>query len=190
MKRIKYLLPMAATILLLATPYQSRADTLNTYSASGTFYDGSTLGGTITVDETTGALPSIDLTWSDLSAGAFDTFQGGMPSPACCIDYEFTDSLVTGSLLILALEVPYLYSGFTSATLCTADGGCGNGFYTAATNGTSGYDYLVTNYGTTPAYLTLTSSIVTTPEPNPASLLLIGMSLLGLVAVKRKARLA
>ena len=54
----------ALTCATLCTGTQARADMIDTFNATGTFQGGQSLGGTLTVDTTTGAISSADLTVS------------------------------------------------------------------------------------------------------------------------------
>jgi hypothetical protein len=51
----------------------TRADLITTFDATGTFDDGSTLSGTVTIDVTTGGATAIDLTTSPPDPFSFST---------------------------------------------------------------------------------------------------------------------
>ena len=57
---------LVATVLCFVVGV-SRAETVETFDASGTFHSGSTLSGTMTLDVTTGVIQSIDVTADSLN---------------------------------------------------------------------------------------------------------------------------
>jgi len=58
----------------------SRADTISTFNASGTFQSGSTLSGTVTIDTTTGVVTAVDLTASSPDSLNFTFIQVQIPN--------------------------------------------------------------------------------------------------------------
>ena len=65
----------------------SRADTIETFDASGTFQSGSTLGGTVTIDVTTGVVTAVDLTASAPDSLNFTFIQVQIPNSTDNTDF-------------------------------------------------------------------------------------------------------
>jgi hypothetical protein len=135
MRITKCALAMAAGVIALLSPRPASADQL--LGVTGTFTDGSTLSGTITIDTTTGNPTGIDLTWSSLATPFFTQVPmngaaDGFPETQI-LDPSGTDELVliwntipplgTSSVALCSVDAPCMYNGETFTTLITTSVG-------------------------------------------------------------------
>jgi len=172
MKTTKYALAVALVLIALA-PSAVRADSI-VFDASGTFADGSTMSGTVTID-TTGVVTAASLSSSLPNAG-----------PATFIA-QTLDS--TGTLYIVSVVETIPNEGdfnlvFPTATLIGYGGG---GLCSIDISCPEISDYFPPAGGSGPFALT---SGTLTAVPEPSTVALLGTGLLGLVGVIRRKRLA
>jgi len=191
MKPKIYLLALAAALIAPLAPQAVLADTIDQFTVSGTYYGGSTLSGTITIDTTTGVVQAADLAWStvvpDLTIFAENTFGPTPPYPAYA-SIEVSDSV--GDFVGLVFPVSS-FVDYTGGSLC-------NGYFDSpplcpyspgpwATDAYEGVSPSTTLVSLETGTVVLTS-VVSTPEPS--GLLLLSTGLLSLVGVIRRKRLA
>jgi hypothetical protein len=176
----KYVLALAAALTLIFTPTAVLADSIGTFTVSGTFQDSSTLSGTFTLDETTGIVTSADLMWSDVTA-AFTRILGQSTGEG------FRVIEVTGA----SLDVVELFFqsaslvGYSGGSLCqavTQPNNCLNSF-----GGSVASAAIFSSGATEPL---VSGSAISTPEPSSLLLLGIGFVILAPVLRKRFRRLA
>ncbi|MGP8261093.1 MAG: PEP-CTERM sorting domain-containing protein [Acidobacteriaceae bacterium] len=184
----------AVAAALVTTSLTAHADTINDFTASGTFTDGAILSGTINMDVTNGTVLLADLTvgsplnmtWTDVSS----TFTG--PEPLDPND-------VFGIVMITPSSdstLPSLTLGLDTSTLVGYTGGplysfsFMNPYYGAASyvslDTDSSQSLGVSGYFMNEGDLTLESSTTTTPEPS--SIALLCTSLLCFAGVVRRGR--
>jgi hypothetical protein len=174
--------------LWMAAPATALADSISTFAASGTFGDGSTLAGTITIDVTTGIVTGSDIivesTSSDVTSfgsvnrSSVDPFD----SDSWVLDLE------TGSGAFPYVDLYVDTAALGSSTLIGYSGGA---LYSDALRGSDGAN---TVYRPTPGSdadylesgsLSLVPSI---PEPATLDLLAVSVACLGGVAASRGKR--
>jgi hypothetical protein len=86
----RFALAMTATLGLMAgPPQQARADLNLTFNAEGTFDDGATLGGTVTIDTTIGTVVAANLTVSAPDSLDLTFVQGQRSNLPVTGDYQF-----------------------------------------------------------------------------------------------------
>lgn len=151
---------------------QSRADTITTFLASGSFDSGSTLSGTLAVDTTTGSATAVDLVVSAPASLTFDSIQYQTANYAGTGTYDIQTGTAAGGLpnLNFALASPLI--GYTGGSL-GSEHDLANGLLTWIYYSSTHQDRLVVG------------SLTPVPEPASAALLSLG-GLLGLGLVRRK----
>jgi PEP-CTERM motif len=175
---------LATLTCLVFAPASLLADTTDTFTISGTFLDGSTLSGTITIDVTTGMIGSNNIVWtgSSTTLGPFNA----PPGPAVGMQTGAVVALLNDAdndVLILALDTdnapnPGTLVGYTGGALCTFSSEttppdpCTDPFANTVLL-PLGAPQLDLQSGSA----TLTSSVLT---PEPSSVLLLGAGLLSL----------
>jgi hypothetical protein len=114
----RFTLVLAALALLLCGVGQAKADTIQTFNASGTFADGATLSGILTIDVTTGVATAVDLVVGPPDSLTFSFIQQQVPSGAdgYLIQTGTAASGVPQLDLILATTTLVNYSGSSIAS--------------------------------------------------------------------------
>lgn len=165
-------------LLLLLAPTTALADTLSTFSLNATITDstGNTgqVTGTVTIDRTTDSFAPADFQISYLGATYLfnttnSTFSNPAPSPTTFLGV-FDDT--SGGIFQLGLPTSSL-STYTGSGICTQAAPCpfrGGGFVA------SGFLAIVPGNNFIPA----TSGSLTTATPEPASLLLVSLGIVGI----------
>jgi len=183
MKTTKYMLALAAALIALLAPRAVLADTV--FTASGTFSDGSTLSGTVTINTTTGAVTGADLLWTDVAAPLSTDILLGVVFGNLQLSAEDTTGVD-----YIELDFPFNSQsfpvGYAGGPLCS-------------NSDTAGFCYSDTslagaNLTPTPLVVYLEQGSLTppagVPAPEPRGLLLLSIGLLGLMGVIRRKRLA
>jgi len=174
MKATKFVLALAATLVVLLSPRAVLADSVVQFAASGTFSNGTTLGGYITIDTTTGTITS-DLTWSSDSNPFTQILAVASGSPTTTL-VEISDGF-GGEI---DLVIPSTLTDYAGGSLCAVSGspaGCPPTNVTLAVSQAS--NALGQGFNLDAGQLTPS----TTAVPEPASLLLLGTGLLSLLVV-------
>jgi hypothetical protein len=160
MKLTGYALALAVVLGLMALLASGtvRADSTATLDVAGTFSNGDTLSGTVTLDTTTGTVESVSLSSSSMPDTLFTTY---FVSPQA-----YDDILIaTYSPVIseeIGLEIPTDdLVGYTGGPLCSLSDPCGAINYNEDSN-----EY-------NPEFFFLQQGSLT-PTPEPSSLLLFG----------------
>jgi len=173
---------LVTALSIAAAISPAQADTIETFAASGTFTDGSILGGTLTFDLTTGRITGSDVTTTGASTFEFVNIinQSNTQVPG---DYNAGDRNAFSTEdfnfdLFDPAQTP-LY-GYGGGSICSNTAPCINNRSSALFN-------LTTN--SVGAFL-VSGSL--TPVPEPASLTLFVTGLLGLciMACRQKAKRA
>jgi PEP-CTERM motif len=169
LSRLTKMILVLAVVLVGPGLMAASADTIFTFS--GTFLDGSALGGTLTINTATGAIDGIDLT---VGANTFTFQQGSLITIGGSSFIQLTTTPgFSFPLLDLFFPVSSLV-GYTGGQLCISpvSGGCAD----------------PTQYGSngTAIYLTQGSSSTGSSVPEPSSLLLLTGGLIGLGLLSRK----
>ncbi len=153
---------VVASALVFAMPCAARADSFSTFGLNGRFASGTTLGGTVTVDTTTGVITDSELV---LNFGLFEydlaiapTGQG--PDMGAYYQFDYNNLLGPGTYLSLTVPTGSLV-GYTGGPLCVQGSGCL----------ASEDSYLVPAAGAPPDPLTQGSLA---PVPEPGSFALLG----------------
>jgi hypothetical protein len=174
MKGLKYAAALGLLALVVLKPV--RADI---FQASGTFSDGSSLTGTVTIDTTTGTVTAENL-MVGLSLGPFSiniqqsveqSLYVEIQSTPVQSAYDFAMFLPTSTLV-----------GYSGGSICSFNEGCV--YYVDSQPYVDDSDLISLNGENILRAGTLTS--VTTPEPS--SLFLLGTFLLGLAPMTRPSR--
>ena len=171
----KYALAAALALIGLLTPISVWADSV-VFDASGLFSDGSMLTGTVTADTTTGLVTAANLTTTGTtSLGPFTFLLIQHPvkgNPSLDTVGIFDASTVDG----VSLVFPMLSSfGFGSVVPL-----CGNSPLNCPQVG----GFIISDFFTASGPTPLTHGMLTpTASPEPSSLLLLGICLLGLLGL-------
>jgi hypothetical protein len=139
-------LALLCLVLLAAAPAIVRADTLVDWTLAGNFTDGGTLGGTFTLDATTGVITAVNITTSAGSVlGAFTYTTSNTTATYLTSALDFASG--TSPLHILELSISSLSAAggtgtiFTTVSNCPGNGplgGCSDELVTTATLGNNG----------------------------------------------------
>jgi hypothetical protein len=173
MKTTKIALVAALGLIALAAPRAVWADSIMQFNVSGTFEDGSVLTGTVMID-TTGGYPvggSVETT-GPTSVGPLTSFGYSSDQPQF---FEIAPQVGNG-FMFLFLDVPNLI-GYTGGAICGLSTGC------VSTMGPPVNQGPVVSYVTDPVYLTAGSLTLPAAVPEPASVVLLGTGLLGLMGI-------
>jgi len=142
-------LALLCLAILAAAPAVVKADTLVDWALSGNFSDGGALGGTFTLDATTGVITAVNITTTAGSVlGGFtyttlNTTPSYITSPVHALDFASG----TSPLQILELSIGALSASggsvtvFTTVSNCPGNGpigGCSDELMTTATLGNNG----------------------------------------------------
>lgn len=167
-------------------PHLAHADLIRTFDMSGSFQDGASLGGTVTIDVTTGTITGAALNLGTPIGASITTgtqtlavYTGG----ASAVRYFST---IPNSAITLAGDT--LYLDFKTTSLVGYGGGT---LYSTTDPGTiiNGTPYgseIADHYGTLQTQL-VTGAVSAVPEPSGLALLAAGLFGLGLIA-RRKQR--
>ena len=152
--------------LLLANVVAAHADTIENFTASGTFTDGATLSGTLTIDTTQGFITASDLVIGAPDSSTQTNVVAQTPNGYGNGYYAVTDRNAAG-----ALDFDFFFNspgdtlvGYTGSSID------GNLFYFATQTGA---DLVSGSFG--PAV-----------TPEPSSIALLGTGLLGALGLARK----
>jgi hypothetical protein len=167
--RMSKMILVLAAVLVGPGLMTASADTI--FNFTGTFQDGATLGGSLTINTATGAIDGIDMT---IGASTFTFEQGTLVTIGGESFIQLTTT-VNPSFPILDVFFPVSsLVGYAGGQLCISpvSGDCSN----------------PTQYGSngTVAYLTQGSSSTSSNVPEPSSLLLLTGGLVGLGLLSRK----
>jgi hypothetical protein len=165
-------LGLGLSLATAPTAGPARADVIRVFEASGVFTDGVTLGGTLTIDVTTGVVTAANLLLgapisADLTVIGGTGQEGGLAQ-------TFASSTI----------YPLTVLGFLTPSLVGYDGGplasdaVNNGFVSAyvAAPGVDGVD--------------LASGTLTVPEPSTWAMMLLGFAGLGFAGYRQRDKLA
>ena len=151
--KLRFLLPALVIVLLVSCAYA--ADTVVTFNASGTFADGATLSGTITIDTTTGEPTVENLVVSSPDSATY-TAPNGVDETA---NYQLIFVSPSGypAFPVLQLTVPgSTLVGYSGGPLCSTTNTCSAGPSISAIRLSTGPPY---------TYDTLTSGSLSTTAP-------------------------
>jgi hypothetical protein len=168
------------SVVWTADPAIALADSISTFTASGTFADGATLSGTITIDVTTGVVTgsdiSVETTSSDVTSFGY-IFQSNA-------DYFDADSWVL-SLQTASGGLPDVEFYLDTAALgsSTLVGYSGGALYSVGQPGSDGADSFYRPAVTYYDYLESGSLSLVPSIPEPATLGLLAVSVVGLGGV-------
>jgi hypothetical protein len=180
MKTAKIALMAALGLIALAAPRAVWADTIVQFNVSGTFEDGSVLTGTVTIDTTSGIPEGGRVeTTGPTSVGPLISMGYSSDQPQFFeIAPQVCEPLVpcNSGFMYLFLDVPNLI-GYTGGPICGLSTGC------VSTMGPLPYQGPVFSYVTDPVYLTTGSLTLPAAAPEPSSVVLLGIGLLGLMGI-------
>ncbi len=174
-------------VISIAGPATALADSISTFIASGTFANGATLVGSITIDVTTGVVTGADIgiesTLSDVPAFGSLTFSG-VDIP---IDDSWDITFQNGSPVFSFLGLYLDTAALGSSTLVGYSGGALYSNALLRNDGASSFYQPIGdgNYDLESGSLSLATSV---PEPASLGLLAANMACLGGVAMSRRKR--
>ena len=143
------------------------------FAATGVTQSGSTLSGDIFIDTTAGSVSSVSLSMSSPLSFTVSTFSSFGSGQATGYYVLRADNGTTFPFIDLDIPTATLV-GYTGGNLCTVGSTCPNGISFSEASSTSN----ATTYGFVSGSLTAV--------PEPASLALVGSSMLGLAAWRRR----
>lgn len=170
MKTSRYALALAVGLFVLAAPSIVRADTL--FAATGTFQDSSTLSGTLTINTTTGLITAADLAVQyNITPTVTEMFTQILGQTPNSVTLEGNDF----SALSVYINVSTLM-GFAGGALCSTTVSCTGSVVTDVSPSTGIHGVPFNDF--------LTSGTLTVPvaAPEPSTIVLFGVTLLGLAA--------
>lgn len=150
-----------------------------TFEANGRFEGGSTLGGTVTIDNTLGTVVASNLTISGAPAlpspDSFTTILAATPTQVGTFDFNVEDN--SGNIFSSGLTAPTLV-GFTGGIFCSnqTPSSCGS----ALEDFSNSFSF----YNLQSGALSLTAAV---PEPSTWAMMILGFCALGIMALRRRA---
>ena len=183
------------SIALLAVPFCTRADEV--FNLTGAFADATTVSGTVNIDVTTGTVDSVDLSYL---GATFDTLltatspaSSPVPGPfygdpagntSTPLGYDFwvgSATLPSASLqfLVPGTSSPASLVNYAGGSLCSLVGSCGPD--------AAGLFWVSAYESPSRAFTSLSSGSLTA-VPEPTSLLLSAIGLVGLALMYRRAK--
>ena len=141
-------LALLCLVLLAAAPAIVRADTLVDWTLAGNFTDGGTLGGTFTLDATTGVVTAVNITTtagSVLGAFTYTTLNTSATYMPSLFELDFSSGVSPIRDLEISIAALSASGGtgtiFTTTSNCPGNGvlgGCSDELQTTATLGNNG----------------------------------------------------
>jgi hypothetical protein len=165
------------TVVFLCFGMSAYADQMTVFQVAGTFTDGTTFSGNLTVDTTAGTITAADIWYSgDGQSYTIVGPQGAYDVPPTPVAYTaFIEAPGSSSMFGFAIEGSSALDslvGFTGGSLCSQSSPC----YIPAESGNEYSDW----NGASRTVLLQSGDVVaaTTAVPEPGSLLLLGASLI------------